>query len=102
MPRISIIVEFNPKPGSYDAFDALIREHAGLTKAEEAGCLSFDVFHPLHADGSVDTARIMLVEIYRDMEAVNAHRANPRLSKVAAAYKDLIDGRKLALCEQVD
>jgi autoinducer 2-degrading protein len=97
--RISIIVEFTPKPGCYDAFNAHIRAHAAATLAEEPGCLAFDVMQPLNEDGSPDKTRIMLLEIYRDMDAVRTHRANPRMAPVGAVTATLIDGRRLVLCE---
>jgi len=98
MSRISIIVEFTPKPGCFDAFNAHIRAHAKATLAEEPGCLAFDVLQPLADDGTPDLTRIMLVEIYKDMDAVKAHRANPRMPKVAEGSAPLLAGRKLTIC----
>ncbi|CAH0157206.1 putative quinol monooxygenase [Roseomonas sp. CECT 9278] len=99
MPKVAIHVEFNPKPGSHAAFDALIREHARLTLAEEPGCERFDVLQPTKPDGTRDESRIMLVEVYTDQAAVKAHVANPRMPKVREAYTPLIDGRVLTMCE---
>ena len=98
MSRIGIFVEFTPKPGSFDAFNTHIRTHAAATLAEEPGCERFDVLQPLGKDGKPDTTKILLVEVYKDMAAFDAHRANPRLPKVAAAYAPLLDGRKLSIC----
>jgi quinol monooxygenase YgiN len=99
MPKVAIHVEFKPKPGSHAAFDALIREHARLTLSEEPGCERFDVLQPLHADGTRDESRIMLVEVYTNQEAVKAHVANPRMPGVREAYTPLIEGRVLTMCE---
>ena len=99
MPRIAIVVEFQVKPDSQAAFDAHIREHARLTVQEEAGCERFDVLQPRGANGAPDTSRVMLVEIYRDAAAFDAHRANPRLPKVQAGYKDMIESRSLTVCD---
>ncbi len=99
MPKIAIHVEFRPRPGSHAAFDALIREHARLTQAEEPGCERFDVLQPLNADGTRDEGRIMLVEVYADRAAVDAHVKNPRMPKVREAYTPLIEGRVLTMCE---
>ena len=98
MSRISIIVEFSPKPGCHEAFAAHMRAHAQATLAEEPGCLQFDVMQPIHDDGTPDLTKLMLVEIYADMDAVIAHRANPRMPVVAAGSAPLLDGRKLTLC----
>ncbi len=98
MSRISIIVEFTPKPGCFDAFATHIRAHAAATLAEEPGCEAFDVMQPLKDDGTPDNSRIMLVEVYKNMDAVKAHRANPRMPKVAEGSAPLLDGRKLTIC----
>ena len=99
MPKIAIHVEFRPHPGSHAAFDALIREHARLTQAEEPGCERFEVLQPLNADGSKDEGRIMLVEVYTDRDAVKAHTKNPRMPLVREAYTPLIAERILTMCE---
>jgi quinol monooxygenase YgiN len=99
MSRICIVVEFTPKPGSYDAFFAHISEHASATLAEEPGCEQFDVMHVLDENGAPNRTQIMLVEIYSDMAAVRAHRANPRMPIVAEGSAPLLDGRKLSICE---
>lgn len=102
MPRICIVVEFTPKPGCHEAFAAHIRAHAKATLAEEPGCQAFDVMQALNDDGTPDPTKIVLVEIYADMAAVEAHRANPRMPKVAEGSKSLLDGRRLTLCAMAD
>jgi quinol monooxygenase YgiN len=99
MARIGIMVTFIIKPGCWEAFDAHIRKHAAATLDEEQGCEAFDVFQPLGADGKPDHSRIMLCEIYTDMAAFEAHRANPRMPSVAAGSRDLLSGRELTVCE---
>jgi quinol monooxygenase YgiN len=98
MSRICIVVEFTPKPGCYDAFFAHISEHARATLAEEPGCERFDVMHALDESGAANGKTVMLVEVYTDMDAVVAHRANPRMPIVGAGSAPLLDGRKLTLC----
>ena len=98
MSRIGIFVEFTPKPGCFDAFNTHIRTHAAATLAEEPGCERFDVLQPLNKDGTPDTSKILLVEVYKDMAAFDAHRANPRMPIVAEGTGPLIDGRKLTIC----
>ncbi|HYF08126.1 MAG TPA: putative quinol monooxygenase [Acetobacteraceae bacterium] len=99
MPRIAIVVEFRVREGQHGAFDAIIREHARLTKKEEPGCERFDVLQPRGRDGKPDLTRIMLVEVYADDAAVEAHTKNPRLARVREAYTPLIEGRTLTMCE---
>jgi quinol monooxygenase YgiN len=98
MSRISIVVTFTIKPGSEAAFNAHMRAHAAATLAEEPGCERFDVLQPLHEDGSPDSGKLMLVEVYKDMEAVRAHRANPRMPIVGAGSAPLLEGRELVIC----
>ena len=95
---VALIVEFSIKPGSHAAFDAIIREHAKLTKQEEPGCERFDVLQPTTKTGK-DEAKVCLVEVYKDQDAFKAHGANPRLAKVRDAYADLISDRKITICE---
>jgi quinol monooxygenase YgiN len=99
MPRIAIAVTFTIKPGSWAAFNAHMRQHAANTLAEEPGCERFDVLQPLNEDGTQDQTRLMLVEVYRDMDAVTAHRANPRMASVAAGSRGHLAGRELTMCE---
>jgi quinol monooxygenase YgiN len=98
MSRISIVVEFTIKPGCFDAFNAHIRQHASATLAEEPGCERFEVMQPLDENGAPDTRKLLLVEVYTSMDAVRAHRANPRMPKVAEGSAPMLDGRQLTLC----
>ena len=98
MPRIGIVVEFQMDPANHAAFTSIITEHARMTKDEEPGCKQFDVLQPMKK-GAPDTTRVMLVEVYANQEAFDAHGANPRLPKVRDAYAALITGRTLSLCQ---
>jgi quinol monooxygenase YgiN len=98
MSRLAVVVEFRLKPDALARFDAVIREHARLTLAEEPGCERFDVLRPLGQDGAPDPSRVMLVEVYRDAAAFEAHNRNPRLPGVREAYSGLVEARTLTLC----
>ena len=98
MSRISIIVEFTPKPGCFEAFSDHIRAHAKATLAEEPGCERFDVMEVADSEGHPGHARIMLVEVYADMAAVRAHRANRRMPKVSEGSAPLLESRTLTMC----
>lgn len=97
MARIGIIVDFQVDPTNHAALSAIMAEHARMTKAEEPGCQQFDVLQPM-IKGEPDTGRLMLVEVYEDQAAFDAHGANPRLGKVRESYAGLIAGRVLSLC----
>ena len=79
MPACALIVAFTLKPGSRAAFDAIITDHARKTR-EEPGCRQFDILYP---EGEPD--RAVLIEVYADRDAYDAHRANPRMAPVNEA-----------------
>ncbi len=98
MPRIAILVSVQIKPGCHAAYAAHIRKHAADTLREEPGCRAFQVLQPLAQDGTPDESRIALYELYEDMAAFDAHRANPRLPIVRAGAAPLIEGQTLTVC----
>ncbi len=89
MAACALIVEFRLKPGAWPAFRAIMADHARLTRTEESGCRQFDV---LHDDDDDD--RAILVEVYADRGAYEAHRAGPRMAGVNAALAPLTVERK--------
>jgi quinol monooxygenase YgiN len=97
MSKVALIVEFKLKPGAHAAFDAIIRDHAAGTKADEPGCERFDVLQPRTKEGP-DLSRVMLYEVYADDAAFQAHTQNPRLARTRAAYEPLIEGRTIHVC----
>ena len=99
MPQIAIFVEFETLPGQQAQFEEVIREHAKRTKADEPGCLRFDVLHVLDEAGQRVPNKMMVSELYADAAAVAAHRATPRMKTVGAAIGALIAGRRLILAE---
>jgi quinol monooxygenase YgiN len=84
MARVALVVGFRLKPGSRAAFDAVMTEHASRTRAEEPGCRQFDILYP---EGEPD--RAVLIEVYDDQAAYEAHRAGPRMPKVNDALAPL-------------
>jgi quinol monooxygenase YgiN len=93
MARCALIVEFRLVPGGWSRFIEIMGEHARLTRAEEPGCHQFDV---LHADDDAD--RAILVEVYADRDAYEAHRANPRMPGVNEALAPLTVERNRTIC----
>lgn len=97
MAKVALIVEFHLKPGAHAAFDAIIRDHAAGTLADEPGCERFEVLQPKGKDGP-DFSRVMLCEVYADDAALHAHTQNPRLARTRAAYETLIESRTIHVC----
>ncbi len=96
MPACALIVTFRLHPGQRPAFQAIMADHAAKTRAEEPGCRQFDVL--LDDD---DSDRVILVEVYADREAYEAHRAGPRMAGVNAALAPLTLERGRTICTVV-
>lgn len=89
---VAILVDFQVKPECREAFLALMRGNAKLTKETEPGCLQFDV---IIADD--DPNHVALVELYRDEAARKYHGALPRLAEIRAKYADMVSSvRRMA------
>ncbi len=96
MAKVSLIVEYQLKPGQRQAFEKIIRDHAEGTIEEEAGCLQFDVL--MAAD---DPDRAFVYEVYADDAALEAHKQSPRMPTVRAAYADMLVDRWISVCTVV-
>ena len=75
MAACALIVEFDLQPGA------------------KPGCRQFDVLEPDDEEN-----RVVLVEVYEDRAAYEAHRQGPRMPGVGAAMQPLITGRKRTVC----
>lgn len=93
MSKVAVAVEFHVKPDQRSAFEAIIREHARLSRETEPGCVRFDVLIPQKDDG-----RILLFELYADEKAFQDHAALPRLAETRERYKDMITERSITVC----
>jgi autoinducer 2-degrading protein len=99
MPKIAIIVEFETVPGRLPQVEALLREHAAKTLAEEPGCLRFEVLRPIEREGGRLADKIVVNELYADRTAVAAHESSPRLPALRDAYGPLLTGRRAIIAE---
>jgi autoinducer 2-degrading protein len=95
VPAIAIIVEFETVDGSEAEFTRVIGEHARLTRDEEPGCLRFEVIKPINRDGTPIPNKVMVDELYADMDAVATHEKNPRMKPLGAAIAPLLVSRRL-------
>jgi len=95
MSQQTIIVEFSIKPGHLDEFEALIREHARRSLAEEPGCIRFDVIKPRLAYGTIIPDTIWLYELYQDMDAVKAHESSDRMPVLGQKTGPLVATKRL-------
>jgi (4S)-4-hydroxy-5-phosphonooxypentane-2,3-dione isomerase len=99
MSQIAIIVEFETLPGEQAQFETVIREHARRTKADEPGCLRFEVLHVVDETGARVPNKLMVNELYADAAAVAAHRGTDRMKQVGAALGPLLASRRLMMAE---
>ena len=89
MTKIALVVDFDFCAGKREKFLEIIRPHATGTKADEEGCLQFDVLIP------EDNNKVMLVEMYKDVAALETHVASMRLKDTRVAYADIIESRTI-------
>lgn len=78
--RIRMVAEFTIKPENLAAFKRLVGQLVDLVTRNEPGALSYEWF--FNDDESVCT----IIEVYKDVQAVNAHMANvgPTLNEIIA------------------
>ena len=78
--RIRMVAEFTIKPENLAAFKRLVGQLVDLVTRNEPGALSYEWF--FNDDESVCT----ILEVYKDVQAVNAHMANvgPTLNEIIA------------------
>ena len=93
MSAIALVVEIQLQPGQRDAFLARLRQHRGNVLAHEPGCLGFDI---LLAEDDADA--VVLYELYRDDEALEAHDAAPYFQAYREETAAMIAARRRILC----
>jgi (4S)-4-hydroxy-5-phosphonooxypentane-2,3-dione isomerase len=78
------------KPDAVEAYKARLLRHARTSiEHEPGGCMRFDV----HQDRN-DPTLFMLIEIYRDEAALEAHRASPHFSEYRRDTDDWVVERQ--------
>lgn len=91
-----VLAEFKVMPGRMDEFLPLLEQHARTTRANEPGCLQFDVVR----DGS-DPDRAFVYEVYADEAAFEAHKAAPYLARYRERAEPLLLDRKVSVHRRV-
>jgi len=91
MAKLAIIIEFEPHPHLRTEFLEKLRADAQGTLGDD-GCLRMEILQA--NDGS---GRIVLCELWRDRQAIEAHRNKPGHSH---AWQDaLIRSKRVIVCE---
>lgn len=88
----TFVVKFKIKPGRNADFEKVMKKLQGQLAASEPGNVYYDLYLP-----SPDSQTYVLIEHYKDADAVKAHGKDPNTQAMAAAIKDLLDGPPDAL-----
>jgi phosphoglycerate dehydrogenase-like enzyme/quinol monooxygenase YgiN len=91
-----VLAEFRVRPGHMEAFLPLLEQHARTTRANEPGCLQFDVVR----DGE-DPDRAFVYEVYADAAAFEAHKAAPYLARYRERADPHLLERKVSVHRRV-
>lgn len=83
----TFVVKFKIKPGRNADFEKIIAKLQGQLGTSEPGNLYYDLYLP-----SADSQTYVLIEHYKDADAVKAHGKDPNTQAMASAIKDLLDG----------
>ena len=84
---IALVVTIRIQPPHREAFMEAMLDDARHSVQDEPGCLRFDVLKDLD-----DPNRIFLYEVYRDEEALEAHRQAPHFLRWKHTTRDWFDG----------
>lgn len=97
MAKQAVVVRYRIKPGRRAEFLAVLKDHIAKTRAQEPGCLQFDLLVP--HDG---TDCVHLYEVYADEEAFRLHNASAQLASYKAATDALLHERAITWCTVED
>ena len=87
---IALLVTIRIQPPHREAFMEAMLDDASHSVQDEPGCLRFDVL-----EDPDDPNRIFLYEVYRDEEALEAHRQAPHFLRWKHATRNWFDGEPL-------
>ncbi|MBM3492485.1 MAG: antibiotic biosynthesis monooxygenase [Alphaproteobacteria bacterium] len=84
MAKLALFVTFEVEPGRMTTFLPLIQAHAGRSKANEPGCLRFDVLLPKEGGDQV-----LLYELYADQAAFDLHAQSAHMARYREETKGM-------------
>lgn len=93
MSAITLVVSIDVMPEHRDTFTHIVKRHARRTLDFESECHRFDVYQP--TDGNAD---IVLVEVYEDEAAYQAHAISERMYEFSTLVKDMVAGQRTVKC----
>jgi quinol monooxygenase YgiN len=87
----TFVVRFKIKPGRNAEFEKIMTKLQGQLRTSEPGNIYYDLYLP-----AADSQTYVLIEHYKDADAVKAHGKDPNTQAMATAIKDLLDGAPAA------
>ena len=83
----TFVVRFRIKSGRNAEFEKVMSKLQGQLANSEPGNVYYDLYLPV-----ADSQTYVLIEHYKDADAVRAHGEDPNTQAMAVALKDLLDG----------
>lgn len=83
----TFVVRFKVKPGKNAQFEKAMAKIQAALVTSEPGNIFYDLYLP-----SPDSQTYVLIEHYRNADAVTAHGKDPHTQQMVADIKDLLDG----------
>jgi (4S)-4-hydroxy-5-phosphonooxypentane-2,3-dione isomerase len=95
MPLTVVVVDLDIAPGQIDAYLAAGKVNAAAA-VTEPGCRAFDI-----AVSDKDPSHVLLVEVYDNLAAFEAHQATDHFKKYVATTKDMVVKREFRIFSSV-
>ena len=92
----AIVAYLTAKPGMEDKFKEAMTAQAKRCLANEPGCLQFDV-----VQDPKSPTRFVMLEIYKDDAAIQAHQDSQHFKDFRPVVGDLIADRKIEILNMV-
>ncbi|ETI23248.1 hypothetical protein G647_05047 [Cladophialophora carrionii CBS 160.54] len=83
-----IVATLNSPPGKAQELIAAILPFAEHVQATEPGCLQYELFQPTGSGLDTADAPIVLIELWKDMAALEEHRKGEQYHALLARTKD--------------
>jgi quinol monooxygenase YgiN len=92
----AIVAYLTAKPGKEAEFEEKMTAQARRCLANEPGCLQFDV-----AQDPKDPVRFVMLEVYKDDDAIKAHTDSQHFKDFRPVVSDLVADRKVEVLHVV-
>jgi quinol monooxygenase YgiN len=89
---LGIYIEYTPRPGCRETLLGKLREEAESCVRDDDGCLRMEVAVPEKGDDP----KVLLIELWRDRAALDAHSARPGHSH--AWQEPLVESKRVSVC----